>query len=115
MNEELLKIAINDEEKIRRNLNYSLNMLEIGAGLAAFVKDCSNQKNELNDKIELSKIKIEALEKQIAKEPIKESLADRGCPVCGAYISYDALNEDIKEAPKFCTECGCKFDWSDEE
>jgi len=108
MNEQLLMQAIKDEEKIRRNLNYSLNMLEIGAGLAAFVKDCSNQKKELSDKIELSKIKIEAMEKQIAMEIIsidntyKKSERRVRCGSCNAVLSIE---------DKFCKRCGQKQGW----
>jgi hypothetical protein len=53
-----------------------------------------------------------AIEKQKAKKPIKESLADYGCPICGAYINFDGLNEKFENAPKYCSECGQKFDWS---
>lgn len=58
-------------------------------------------------------IAINALEKQIPKKPFRESLADRLCPVCGAYINFDALNEKIEEAPEYCSNCGQKIDWRD--
>lgn len=48
------------------------------------------------------------------KAPEKESLADRICPVCGAGIHWDALNDPIKDAPAFCCHCGQRFDWSKE-
>lgn len=54
-----------------------------------------------------------AIEKQIARKPFRESLADRLCPVCGAYIKFDALNEKVEEAPEYCSNCGQKIDWRD--
>lgn len=47
--------------------------------------------------------------------PYAESLADRNCPVCGAGIHWDALNDPMKEAPKFCSNCGQRFDWRTEK
>lgn len=49
------------------------------------------------------------------RRPVKDSLADRGCPHCNAYINWDALNEPVKDAPKFCKNCGQEFDWSGEK
>lgn len=54
---------------------------------------------------------IGALKKQIPQKPIRDSLADRACPVCDAYIPFDALNDDIAYAPKFCKHCGQALDW----
>lgn len=44
----------------------------------------------------------------------KDSLADRGCPSCGEYISWDALNDPLEYAPPFCKHCGQALDWSKE-
>lgn len=63
--------------------------------------------------IEALNIAKQALEKQIPKKPLHESLADRFCPVCGAYINFDALNESAEEAPKFCSGCGQALYWGD--
>lgn len=54
---------------------------------------------------------LNALKKQMPRKPVKESLADRACPACDAYISFDALNDNIEDAPKFCKNCGQAFDW----
>lgn len=51
---------------------------------------------------------------QKAKKPIKESLADYGCPTCGAYINFDGLNGNIEHAPKYCSECGQRIDWGED-
>lgn len=64
---------------------------------------------------ERAQIAIDAIEKQIPQKPIHDSLADRACPVCDAYIPFDALNDRIEDAPKFCKECGQALDWSDVE
>lgn len=51
---------------------------------------------------------------QIPVVPHKDSLADRSCPNCDAYINWDALNDSGKDLPKFCSNCGAEFDWSKE-
>lgn len=55
------------------------------------------------------------VERDTAKPPRKDKLADRSCPACGAYINWDALNDPINYAPEFCKSCGQRFDWSKEE
>ena len=65
---------------------------------------------EVND---LREMIAELREKQAPKKPRFEGLADRLCPVCGAYIPFDALNDDVSEAPNFCDCCGQAFDWGD--
>lgn len=54
------------------------------------------------------------IRRDTAAVPYKESLADRNCPVCGAGIHWDALNDSIKDAPLFCSACGQRFDWTTE-
>lgn len=46
-------------------------------------------------------------------KPQKDSLADWDCPYCGAYLPFDALNDPIDDAPRFCKQCGQSIDWSD--
>lgn len=58
---------------------------------------------------------MNALRKQIPQKPIRDSLADRACPSCDAYIPFDALNDRIEDAPKFCKHCGQALDWGDVE
>lgn len=61
------------------------------------------------------KAKLEPLaDRNTPKVPEIESLADRNCPVCGAGIPWDALNDSINDAPPFCQNCGQAFDWSKE-
>lgn len=56
---------------------------------------------------------LEAIKKRIPQKPIRESLADRACPACDAYIPFDALNDDIADAPNFCKNCGQALDWEE--
>ena len=64
---------------------------------------------------------IKALEKQIPKKPISnhnlsDTLSVFHCE-CGNTIkvSHDIGIMNNNNAPKYCSKCGCKFDWSDEE
>ena len=60
----------------------------------------------------LDKLIAEYFKKEKAVKPFDESKQDKLCPKCGAYISFDALNQPIEEAPNYCRNCGQKFDWS---
>lgn len=64
---------------------------------------------------------IEAREKQIAKKPIfdynlSDTLSKFHCE-CGNAIkvSHDVGIMDNNNAPNYCSKCGCRLDWSDEE
>lgn len=57
----------------------------------------------------------EILKKHIPQKPYKESSADRCCLVCDAYINFDVINDDLKQAPNYCVHCGNALDWSDED
>lgn len=66
-------------------------------------------------------VAIQALEKQIPKKPIfnhnlSDTLSLFHCE-CGNTIkvSHDIGIMDNNNAPNYCSNCGCKFDWSDEE
>lgn len=56
-------------------------------------------------------VAIQALEKQIPKNPITHSNTNRAdCPCCGATV------RGIKNPfGDWCSNCGQKLDWSDEE
>ena len=69
---------------------------------------------------EASKIAIQAIEKQIPKKPEYEAdgYADgelvydyAKCPICGHDFEY-GIND---WGCKYCSDCGQKLDWSDEE
>ena len=61
----------------------------------------------------LNELIQEHLKKETPAKPLNESRQDKFCPVCGAYLSFDALNEPIEEAPNYCSSCGQRIDWSD--
>ena len=76
---------------------------------------------EVKDNEEALEIGIQALEKQIPKKPIfNYNLSDTSSVFhceCGNTIkvSHDIGIMNNNNAPNYCSKCGCKFDWSDEE
>ena len=72
---------------------------------------CYSQGNFGNQK-EAFEIAIQALEKQIPKKPHKnfEKFSGVWCS-CGKYLG----KEYFVDKPSYCTDCGQKLDWSDEE
>ena len=76
---------------------------------------------EVKDYEEALEIGIQALEKQIPKKPIFNcNLSDTSslfhCE-CGHTIkvSHDIGIMDNNNAPNYCSRCGCRLDWSDED
>lgn len=66
-------------------------------------------------------VAIQALEKQIPKRPIfnhnlSDTLSLFHCE-CGNAIkvSHDIGIMNNSNAPNYCSKCGCRLDWSDEE
>lgn len=66
-------------------------------------------------------IAIQALEKRIPMKPIfnhnlSDTLSVFHCE-CGNTIkvSHDIGIMDNNNAPNYCSKCGCRLDWSDEE
>lgn len=71
--------------------------------------------------VEARNMAIKALEKQIPKKPIfnhnlSDTLSVFHCE-CGNAIkvSHDVGIMDNNNAPNYCSKCGCRLDWSDEE
>lgn len=65
-------------------------------------------------------VAIQALEKQIPKKPIRHTAwEDFKCPACGSteIRPYDTEYREYDKDCKFeyCSDCGQKLDWSDEE
>lgn len=55
---------------------------------------------------------IEALEKQIPKEPIDDSYPWATCPVCGGSVFMEHIKEHIQNKEKtYCEHCGQTLDW----
>ena len=82
--------------------------------------NCLKQNKALPDSIEAMEIAINALEKQIPKKPEYEAdgyangelVYDYAkCPICGHDFEY-GINDWGCE---YCSDCGQKLDWSDEE
>lgn len=70
---------------------------------------------------EARNVAIQALEKQIPKKPIfnhnlSDTLSLFHCE-CGNAIkvSHDIGIMNNNNAPNYCSKCGCRLDWSDEE
>lgn len=71
--------------------------------------------------VEARNMAIKALEKQIPKKPIfnhnlSDTLSLFHCE-CGNAIkvSHDIGIMNNNNAPNYCSKCGCRLDWSDEE
>ena len=63
---------------------------------------------------------IKALEKQIPKKPIRHTAWENfKCPTCGSaeIVQYDTEYREYDKDCKFeyCSDCGQKLDWGDEE
>ena len=68
-------------------------------------------RGEVEDYKQALELGVKALEKQIPKNPITHSNTNRAdCPCCGATV------RGIKNPfGDWCSNCGQKLDWSDEE
>lgn len=85
------------------------------------IEDKSNDCKFREDDYKANEMAIQALEKQIPKEPIfdhnlSDTLSIFHCE-CGNAIkvSHDIGIMDNNNAPNYCSKCGCRLDWSDEE
>ena len=84
------------------------------------IEDENNDCKFTEDDYKANEMAIQALEKQIAKKPEYEAdgYADGNlvydyakCPICGHDFEY-GINDWGCE---YCSDCGQKLDWSDEE
>lgn len=85
------------------------------------LEDKQNEIKFAKDNYEAITLAIKALEKQIPKKPIfdynlSDTLSKFHCE-CGKTIkvSHDIGIMDNNDAPSYCSKCGCRLDWSDEE
>lgn len=62
--------------------------------------------NQNNDYDEALKLGIEALEKQIPKEP-----TNRLCPTCGSITHTDCGDSFLDYSLEFCPNCGQALKW----
>lgn len=79
------------------------------------------KENSVKMVVKARDLAIKALEKQIPKKPIfnhnlSDTLSVFHCE-CGNTIkvSHDIGIMNNNNAPNYCSKCGCRFDWSDEE
>ena len=80
-----------------------------------FLKN-NEERNPASRYIRVKQLSISALEKQIAKKPEHEADEEwvydyAKCPICGHDFEY-GINDWGCE---YCSDCGQKLDWSDEE
>ena len=85
------------------------------------ITDKNNDCKFTEDDYKANEMAIQALEKQIPKKPIfnhnlSDTLSVFHCE-CGNKIkvSHDIGIMNNNNAPNYCSKCGCRFDWSDEE
>ena len=82
---------------------------------------CNEIKALYNIPLKNMEMIVQALEKQIPKKPIfnhnlSDTLSLFHCE-CGNAIkvSHDIGIMNNNNAPNYCSRCGCRLDWSDEE
>ena len=85
------------------------------------IEDKSNDCKFTEDDYKVNEMAIKALEKQMPKKPIfnhnlSDTLSLFHCE-CGNIIkvSHDIGIMNNNNAPNYCSKCGCRLDWSDEE
>ena len=98
-----------ESEAIKKHIDECNHRIE---NISFFMDSNSDaNKEECCNNIEILQKIINALEKQIPKKPITHSNTNRAdCPCCGATV------RGIKKPfGDWCSNCGQKLDWSDEE
>ena len=85
------------------------------------LEDNKNECKFTEDDYKANEMAIQALEKQIPMKPIfnhnlSDTLSLFHCE-CGNAIkvSHDIGIMNNNNAPNYCSKCGCRLDWSDEE
>lgn len=84
------------------------------------IEDEKNECKFTEDDYKANDMAIQALEKQIPKKPIRHTAWENfKCPACGSaeIVQYDTEYREYDKDCKFeyCSDCGQKLDWSDEE
>lgn len=97
--------------------NYNEAIAEVGFNMSTIGLKESSVKRV----VKARDLAIKALEKQIPKKPIfnhnlSDTLSLFHCE-CGNAIkvSHDIGIMNNNNAPNYCSKCGCRLDWSDEE
>ena len=103
------------QEKIIALARKELRHTEIALNMARRRPNVpQSELDHLEDLLMTRRELLHILEKRLPKKPFKEGIADFRCASCRSYIIFDGLNGNIERAPKCCSECGQKIDWSDE-
>lgn len=63
--------------------------------------------------ISYAKLSIEALEKQIPKKAIYDSIYRVYCCPCGSPCTFYGACRTFENKTRFCPDCGQALDWSD--
>ena len=84
------------------------------------IEDEKNECKFTEDDYKANDMAIQALEKQIPKKPIRHTAWENfKCPACGSaeIVQYDTEYREYDKDCKFeyCSDCGQKLDWGDEE
>lgn len=84
------------------------------------ITDKNSEHKFAEDDYKANEMAIQALEKQIPKKPIRHTAwEDFKCPACGSteIRPYDTEYREYDKDCEFeyCSDCGQKLDWSDEE
>ena len=77
--------------------------------LESNVSKKETQKKRLNEKFKALNVALEAIDKQIPKQPIEKSPWVYHCPRCDSRTIEDAIIKKFK----FCPDCGQALDWGD--
>lgn len=90
--------------------------LKLGKALYDNITSNSNNIIPTKDYIKYVAKANEALEKQVAKKPVFKFKYENGtkfydCPICGSYV----MHAGVQSKEQYCSHCGQKLDWSDEE
>ena len=109
-NDELLKAKLK-VRRLRMNKQEIENAISYWSEFKAEIKDLrkQNSKVDWDEQEKAVNLAIEALEKQIPKKPIEQRYVNNElighCPSCQLIAYWQ----------RYCSNCGQKLDWSEEE
>lgn len=84
------------------------------------IEDKKNDCKFTEDDYKANDMAIQALEKQIPQKPIfdyniSDTLSKFHCECGNVFkVSHDAGIMDNNNAPNYCSKCGCRLDWSED-
>ena len=93
-------------EEARKVLDGELLVLTLENNVAS-----EAQKKRLSEKFAALNVALEAIDKQIPKQPIEKSPWVYHCPNCDSQKIEDVFIERFR----YCRDCGQALDWSDND